>query len=242
MTMNPHFEFAQVYNFRDMGGYRAADGRTVRWRRLFRSGEPLRMTVEEAERLRTEVPLVTVIDLRSEGEADHPKGLGPLISESVRRHHFPMGDPRSKYDARASGEWDPRYPALMEERGPVWAEAVKILSDEDAYPAMFHCVTGKDRTGVLGALILGALGVDEATILEDFGLSQRGMDQLIADLRERGSITEDNPPNPALGVPVERMEEMLTALRRDHGDAASFLGKHGVDDETLQRLADLLLE
>lgn len=240
--MDQHFAFDQVYNFRDMGGYRAADGRTVRWRRLLRSGEPLRMSDAEVERLRAEVPIKTVIDLRSEGEADHPRGLGPLIDDAVTRHHFPMGDPRSKYNARSSGEWDPGYPQLMESRGPAWASIIGILANDDAYPAVFHCVTGKDRTGVLGALILDLLGVDETTILEDFALSQRGMDRLVADLRARGKITEDNPPNPALGVPVPAMERMLEALRADHGDAATFLGKHGVDDETLQRLVDVLLE
>lgn len=240
--MNQYFDFEQVYNFRDMGGYRAADGRTVRWRRLFRSGEPIRMSEAEATQLRAEAPITTVIDLRSDGEADHPRGLGPLIDEQVTRHHFPMGDPRSKYDARSSGEWDPKYPDLMESRGPVWATAIGILANEDAYPAMFHCVTGKDRTGVLGALILDVLGVDESTILEDFGRSQRGMDRLIADLRSRGKITEAHPPNPALGVPVPAMEVMLNSLRKDHGNAANFLGRHGVDDDTLQRLTDLLLE
>ena len=240
--MNQYFDFAQVYNFRDMGGYQAADGRTVRWRRLFRSGEPLRMSAAEVDQLRAEAPIATVIDLRTDSEADHPRGLGPLVDERVTRHHFPMGDPRSKYNARASGEWDPKYPELMESRGEVWATAVRVLADEDAYPAVFHCVTGKDRTGVLGALILDVLGVDEATILEDFGRSQRGMDRLIDDLRARGKITEANPPNPALGVPVPAMEQMIAELRRNHGTAANFLAKLGVDDDTLQRLTDLLLE
>ena len=228
--MNPHFEFDQVYNFRDMGGHRAADGRTVRWRRLFRSGEPLRMSDAEAKQLREEVPIATVIDLRSEGEANHPRGLGPLVDASVTRHHFPMGDPRSKYNARAAGAWDPRYQDLLEERGAVWASAVRLLAEEDAYPAVFHCVTGKDRTGVLGALILGVLGVDEATILEDFALSQRGMDRLIADLRARGKITEEIPPNPALAVPVGAMEGCSTRCarstatrRRSSGDTTSMI-------------------
>lgn len=240
--MNQHFDFEQVYNFRDMGGYRAADGRAVRWRRLFRSGEPLRMSEAEAARLGEEVSIATVIDLRSQGEADHPRGLGPLVSDAVTRHHFPMGDPRTKFDARSSGEWDPHYEDLLQERGDTWATIIRLLADEDAYPAVFHCVTGKDRTGVLGALILDVLGVAEATILEDFALSQRGMDRLIADLRARGKITDDIQPNPGLGVPVDAMERMLTILRANHGDAASFLRKHNVDDQTLERLADLLLE
>ena len=225
-----------------MGGYRAADGRTLRWRRLFRSGEPLRMTEAEATTLREEVPIATVVDLRSEGEANHPRGLGPLIDGAVTRHHFPMGDPRSKYDARSSGGWDPRYQDMLEERGPLWASIIDILAEEDAYPAVFHCVTGEDRTGVLGALILDVLDVDETTILEDFGLSQRGMDRLIADLRARGKITDEIPPNPALAVPVEAMEVMLESLRAKHGNAANFLQKHGVEEQTLQRLVDLLLE
>jgi len=240
--MNQHFAFDQVYNFRDMGGYRAADGRTLRWRRLLRSGEPLRMTDAEAAGLRAEVPIATIIDLRSEGEANHPRGLGPLAGAPVTRHHFPMGDPRSKFDARSSGGWDPRYQDLLEARGESWASIIRILADDAAYPALFHCVTGKDRTGVLGALILDLLGVDEDTILQDFGLSQLGMDRLVADLRARGKITDDNPPNPALGVPVEAMEAMLEVLRTRHGGAAAFLGKHGVDDQTLEQLLELLLE
>ena len=153
--MQRRFKFEQVYNFRDMGGYAASDGRTVRWRRLVRSGEPQRLSEAEAEalQLQGEVALATVIDLRSEGEADHPRGLGPLIGEAVSRHHFPMGDPRSKYAARESGEWDPHYDNLLEERGDEWATIIRLLSDEAAYPAVFHCVTGKDRTGVLASLI-----------------------------------------------------------------------------------------
>lgn len=240
--MQRRFEFEQVYNFRDMGGYAASDGRTVRWRRLFRSGEPQRLSAAEAEQLRGEVELATVIDLRSEGEADHPRGLGPLVGDGVSRHHFPMGDPRSKYAARESGEWDPHYDNLLEERGDEWATIIRLLSDDAAYPAVFHCVTGKDRTGVLASLIYGVLGVDEQTILEDFGMSQLGMDRLVSDLRARGKIGAEEQANPALGVPVPAMEQMLDVLRTRHGGAADFLRARGVSDDELQRLTDLLLE
>ncbi len=240
--MQRRFEFEQVYNFRDMGGYAASDGRTVRWRWLFRSGEPQRLSEAEAQQLRGEVALATVIDLRSEGEADHPRGLGPLVGDGVSRHHFPMGDPRSKYAARESGEWDPHYDNLLEERGDEWATIIRLLSDEAAYPAVFHCVTGKDRTGVLASLIYGVLGVDEQTILEDFGMSQLGMDRLVSDLRARGKIGADEQANPALGVPVPAMEHMLEVLRTRHGGAVDFLRARGVSDDELQRLTDLLLE
>ena len=240
--MQRRFEFEQVYNFRDMGGYAASDGRTVRWRRLFRSGEPQRFSEAESQELRRSVALATVIDLRSGGEADHPRGLGPLIAEGVTRYHFPMGDPRSKYAARESGGWDPHYGNLLEERGDEWATIIRLLSDEAAYPAVFHCVTGKDRTGVLASLIYGVLGVDEQTILEDFGMSQIGMDRLVSDLRAQGKISADEQVNPALGVPVPAMEYMLDVLRTRHGGAVDFLRAHGVSDDELQRLTELLLE
>ena len=240
--MQRRFEFEQVYNFRDMGGYAAADGRTVRWRQLFRSGEPQRLSEAEAQQVHSELALATVIDLRSEDEANHPRGLGPLFTEGVLRHHFPMGDPRTKYAARESGEWDPHYDNLLEAGGDEWATIVRLLADPAAYPALFHCVTGKDRTGVLAALIYGVLGVDQQTVLDDFALSQQGMDRLVSDLRARGTIGANEPANPGLGVPVEAMELMLDLLRTRHGGAVDFLRARGVSDDELQALVDLLLE
>jgi protein-tyrosine phosphatase len=88
---------------------------------------------------------------------------------------------------------------------------------------VFHCVTGKDRTRVLASLIYGVLGVDGQTILEDFRMSQLGMDRLVSDLRARGKIGADEQANPALGVPVPAMEHMLEVLRTRHGGAVDFL-------------------
>ncbi len=240
--MRRGFEFEQVYNFRDIGGYAAADGHTVRWRRLFRSGEPQRMSESEAEHFSTVVGLATMIDLRSDDEANHRAGIGPLLSDPVVRHHFPMGDPRSKFAARSTGTWDPHYDRLLTEHGADWAAIVRLLADPGTYPALFHCVTGKDRTGVLASLVLGALGVDEQAILDDFALSKEGMDRLVSDLRERGKIGPDEAPNPALAVPVPALEEMLSALRREFGGAANFLSAHGTTDRVLESLAEELLE
>lgn len=75
--------------------------------------EPQRLPEAEAQQLRGEVALATVRDLRSEGDSDHPRGLAPLMDKEVSQHHFPMGDPRSKYAARESGEWDPHYDNLL---------------------------------------------------------------------------------------------------------------------------------
>lgn len=242
MTLDRSFSFDRVYNFRDLGGYATADGRVVRWRRLFRSGELQRMSEDEVARTRAALGIVTVIDFRSAEEANDPRGLGGLSDPPTRRHHLPMGNARSKFEARESGRWDPAYVSMLEDHGDDWAQAVHVLAGDDAYPALFHCVTGKDRTGVLAALVLDALGVDEATILADYAESQRAMDRLVERLRASGAVGPDRPPNPALGVVPSAMAEMLTTLRERYGSARGFLRARGVQPQVFDALEAHLLE
>ncbi len=236
------FSFEQVFNFRDMGGYHAGDGRTVRWRRLLRTAEHHRMSEAEAVHLRSEVEITTVIDLRAEGEAQHRLEPGPIVTLGATRHVFGMGDPKAKYNARQAGTWRPSFASTLDSGAPKWASAIRVLAEEDAYPALLHCVTGKDRTGVLGALILGVLGVDDDAIVEDYALSQRGMDEMVTSMRERGIIKPGEALNPALAVVPAAMREMLDDLHERYGSASDFMQAHGVDQPTLDRVKALLLE
>ena len=153
-----------------------------------------------------------------------------------------MGNARSKFEARASGAWQPDFVGMLERDGPQWARAIELLADEDAYPAVFHCVTGKDRTGVFAALLLDVLGVSRERIVEDYAESQHHMDLLVERMRATGRIAADEPLNPALGVSPAAMEEMLDTLATRHGDARGYLRSHGVSDQRFDRLAALLLE
>ncbi len=242
MVNQRHIDFERVFNLRDLGGYEAADGRTVRWRTIYRSAEHQRMSDEEASRARDELGIRTVIDFRSDGEAVHPAGVGRLADAPAVRHHLPMGNARSKFLAREAGEWHPDYVSMLERQGGVWASGMRLLADDHAYPAVFHCVTGKDRTGVFAALLLDLLGVDHEVIVQDYGESQLHMDLMVERMRARGIIAPDEPLNPALGVSPPAMREMLQALVAEYGDARSYLRAHGVGDETLDCLTSILLE
>lgn len=237
-----HFDFQQVFNFRDLGGYDTTDGRTVRWRRLFRTAEHQRMQPDEVDRLFQQVPLRTVIDFRSEGEANDSRGLGALVREGVSRFHFPMGNANSKYEARSSGTWKPDYIESLEAYPEHWVNAYSLLAEVSSYPAVFHCVTGKDRTGVFAVLILDALGIDRETVLDDYYLSQKAMETLIDRLRARGVIKPDEAPNPALGVSREAMEEMLRHLHERYQGARGFLRSHGVGPDVFEAVEEHLLE
>ncbi|MCK9487530.1 MAG: tyrosine-protein phosphatase [Dehalococcoidia bacterium] len=237
-----YFNFEQVFNFRDLGGYDTSDGREVRWRRVFRTAEHQRMKPEEVERLFTEVSLRTVIDFRSDGEASDERGYGALVREGVRRLHFPMGNANSKFEARAAGAWAPNYIESLERYPEHWTDAFRVLADEESYPTVFHCVTGKDRTGVFAALVLDSLGVDQETVLEDYYYSQQAMDTLVERLRARGIIKPDEQPNPALGVSREAMAEMMTHLHHRYQGARGFLRSHGVGAEVFEAVEAHLLE
>lgn len=241
-TYERHYDFQQVFNFRDLGGYTTQDGRTTRWRRLFRTAEHQRMSPQEVEHLFAQVPLRTVIDFRSEGEAGDPRGFGALCRDGVVRHHFPMGNANSKHEARAAGAWVPNYIESLERSAQHWVAAYALLADEASYPTVFHCVTGKDRTGVFAALVLDSLGVDRDTILEDYFLSQRAMDTLIERLRLRGVIKPDEAPNPALGVSREAMAEMLDHLQSRYSGARTFLRSHSLPPETFDAVEAHLLQ
>lgn len=241
-TYERHFDFAQVFNFRDLGGYETADGREVRWRRLFRTAEHQRMSPEEATHLFEEIEFRTVIDFRSEGEAGDARGFGALVREGVTRQHFPMGDANSKHTARAAGAWVPDYVQMLEAYPQHWTDAYTLLADDEAYPTVFHCVTGKDRTGVFAALVLGSLGVDDETVLNDYTLSQVAMDTLVERLRHRGVIKPGEAPNPALGVSREAMADAVAHLHARYGGARGYLGSHGIGVDVFDAVEAHLLE
>ena len=259
-TMPREFEFERVFNFRDLGGYAVADGRRVRWRRLFRSGALHRMSEDEAARTAADLGIGTVIDLRSDAEVDHA-GLGPFVAGTVR-HHVPFGvdpsllrgdgggggdggDDADGGDDGDNGRWEfgeHFYVDQLDRWSGGIGEALHLLADEDHHPALFHCSAGKDRTGVLSALLLDTLGVDEATIVDDYAISERHMARLAQQMRDDGRIKDGQQPHPGLGVWPEAIRRLFEAVREQHGSVAGYLETLGVSERTRRRLVELLVE
>src|SRR5512134_2861685 len=89
--MNRTIDLTGCLNFRDLGGYPTVDGRTVRWRQVFRSDALHHLTPQDVARLRDELSLGEIIDLRSSAELQS-EGRGPLVVEEMRFHHYPLFD------------------------------------------------------------------------------------------------------------------------------------------------------
>ncbi len=237
-------DLAGCLNFRDLGGYPTADGRRVRWRQVFRSDGLHALTAEDVERLRDEIGLRDVIDLRSTPELQS-EGRGPLESEAMRFHHLPLFDGAMAESREAAARYTlvDRYVLMAEfARGPI-ARVLDTLAATDT-PAVFHCAAGKDRTGVISALILGLLGVDDEVIVADYVATRESLDGIVdrlMALEGYRKMLELLPPDTMHANP-ETMVEFLSRLRESHGSFEGYARNAGLSDDAVARLRARLVE
>ncbi len=126
--------------------------------------------------------------------------------------------------------------------GPI-ARVVQTLAEADA-PAVVHCAAGKDRTGVLSAVILGALGVRDELIVADYAATREGLEAVIERLMQSEGYREmfaALPPD-TLHAEPETMIALLEQVRQEHGSMRGYLQQAGVGDGVVEGLAARLLE
>jgi protein-tyrosine phosphatase len=239
---------ADTFNLRDLGGYPTTDGRRVRWRRLFRGAGLQRLAGADAEVVRS-LGLVTAIDLRTAGELE-ARGRYPSEVLPVAFHHLPMIEAiwdLSDLDPDEAPEryLVARYREMLVDGSATIAETVRILSRPESLPAVFYCAAGKDRTGVLAALVLDALGVEVESIVADYHLSKERVERIraraLAGAGELPSAMLDQPPA-FMQAPAGAMELLVEWIREEHGSTPAYLEGIGVGRETIAALADNLLE
>jgi protein-tyrosine phosphatase len=214
----------------------------VRWRRVFRSDALHHLTPEDVARLRDELRLGEVIDLRSSAELQS-EGRGPLAVEAMRFHHHPLFDgdaPKSASSAALT--LTDRYFLLAEFAKRPIAQVISLLAAADA-PAVYHCAAGKDRTGVVSAIILGLLGVADEVIVADYAATQENLDAIIDRLMSTEgyqNMLGALPPD-TLHAEPQTMLSFLERMRGTYGSMAAYARSAGVADESLVRLRGRLL-
>ena len=238
-----------VHNFRDLGGYATADGRSTRWRTLFRSDGLYRLRGADDMSRVMQLGLKSVIDLRTERE-QREQGIFPIDDIEVTFHHLSIVD--VTWSDTETPEFDDEveflvwgYRDMLEIGSSRFADAMHVLAQTDSLPAVFHCAAGKDRTGVLAALLLSSLGVDDAHICADYGLTQDAMQRTIAwskvhrpELAERYATI----PKAYLAADPRAMQIILAELAQRHGSVRNYVREIGVADNTVDALSNLLLE
>ncbi|MFC9440273.1 tyrosine-protein phosphatase [Nocardia sp. NPDC057030] len=241
--MNRHIAFERLHNFRDLGGYPTEDGRAVRWGRLFRSDSLSKLRDADLRRF-LDLGVTTVVDLRYPWEIDS-KGRVPHY-DSLDYHNLSIE--HRPYDQAALGPDIETGPYLAERFLEVAydgveeiREALRVIAAADG-PTVFHCASGKDRTGLIAALVLTLLGVSEQQIVEDFTLTELATERLVADWR--AAYPDKVLTWPGYGrAPAEVMRLFLDGLAVDHGSMHGYATTVlGVDDDLIAALRRSLLE
>ena len=230
-------------NFRDLGGYAAGGETRTRWRSLFRADGLGELTEADLSVLRA-LGIRTVIDLRSGSELE--RGRFDVDAHPVALHHFPFIEelPDAQEFERRPGLLGSQYLEMVLDAGGQILAALEVLATPDALPAVFHCTAGKDRTGVLSAIVLSLLGVDEPTVVADYALSGEAMQRLRAKLLVKypeGRETIENIDE-VFSADPSNMVALFAHMRDRYGSISGYASMVGVPDDLVTRLRQALLE
>lgn len=229
-------------NARDLGGLPAAQGSRTQRGYCIRSDSPHNFSPETIQKLLA-YGVTTVIDLRFAAELEQTPN--PLANvPGLRFIHLPL------LDQNDADTWDKQNPSRMAwnraafDHTPKRIVAVlRHIADSEG-GVMFHCHAGKDRTGIIAAILLSIAGVDEAVIAQDYALS----DVYLAALYDKILAKYTNEPQRQAEVwnmmhcDPHAMSAALAHVRNDFGGARAYLRQHGLEDESFEKIRSRLIK
>ncbi len=239
-TETRDYRFKGIQNFRDLGGYRAGTDKIIAWNRLYRSGELHHLSARDSQKLKFDLRVASVIDLRNDvrEETSEKKRLSEL---GIVYHNVPV-PLESEADSKTTGELFMAM-AAQPDFGRRIVEVLEILSQPDNLPAVIHCNAGKNRTGIVAALVLAALGVADEDIVADYMLSDSYIkavkEKLLADPAMKEAL--ERVPAYVWLVEPESMGFFLNSLKETYGPVRDYLKARGADDSIFAGLERNLL-
>ena len=238
MSTAPSFE--GLWNLRDLGGLPVSGGGRTRPRRLFRSGTLWFATMADCN-VMAGFEFDSCIDLRLPQEELHEDDwLCELLD--LRYYHLPIEVPDDPKRVTLVHDGGPEhYLQLLQHNAAKYVRALEIISDDDNHPLLFHCAAGLDRTGVLAALTLACLGVEEDAIVADYVESDAGIASIID--RYRGHKLYDRASAEAEGhrVDPDVMRQFLARVGGADG-LRDWAVDNGFKDTSLDRMRAALVE
>jgi len=207
------------------------------------------MTRHDITRLKEEIGLRTVIDLRSSIQLEL-HGVGPLDEIGVKYYNIPfiindsdnVNEKELLQGFSNSGEVSLYY-MRHKEYGKRVVEALEIIAEPENHPLVFHCNAGKDRSGSLAAIVLGVLGVMDEDIIEDYTLTAPYMKEFINRWNNDPKTAEvhGNLPNYLSEASPESMALFLSTLRQEYGSVRGYMEMQGAEVSLFNQLERTLL-
>ena len=239
MRRSRNLDWDGCLNVRDLGGHRTADGEETRYGAIVRA-DSIRQLTDEGWTAAVDYGVRTVVDLRmdAELEADPPADL------PVDVLHFPFffedAEAFAEVEAASAAAPDAAtatrnvYLVFLERFRRNVAAAFAAVARAPEGTVVVHCMGGKDRTGLLVALLLHAAGVDDAQIAADYALSEERLRPRHESwLAEAGTEAERERIRRIAATPAEAMLDVLAELARRYGSVEEYLRAGGVGDEEL---------
>jgi protein-tyrosine phosphatase len=234
---------AGTYNFRDVGGY-PADGGTVRSGKLFRS-DGLHSIGEDGKAKLRELGVKFIVDLRDDFEIEAaPDDLDGLDVEVL---HLPVFEGSGASQATIGATIADLYAKIVLQHTDVVAKALREIADTRDAGVVVHCTAGKDRTGIVVALALLAVGVDRQTVVADYAQTEGNLqgawlEKMLELVKSHG--VEVTPDIRVImgGSPPEALEGVLDLIDRERGGLHQYLLDAGLDELELAKLRSALVE
>lgn len=248
MSALRHIPLTGAYNFRDLGGYHTGNGAKTKWRRILRADSPHRLTMQDMEKLLDE-GLTTVIDLRALNElkvAPNPFKIHPHIAyQNIAL--FDHLAPDNMRDAHATTTDDPLfdfYKATLATRQPAIGNVLTAIAQAPRGTVMFHCTAGKDRTGLISALLLGLAEVGAEDIISDYAQTKPLIVGLVAEFLElaRKNGTDIEAYRPLLECKPETMRNVVRYFADQYNSVSDYLAQVGLAPDLQEDLKMRLLE
>jgi protein-tyrosine phosphatase len=246
--------FRLLLNFRDLGGTPASNGKRIRKGLLFRSANPDRIASSDRELLK-ELGIRTFIDLRAQTEVqnnlwqiDHSERISlPLDFQKVTRDRFKPILKLKNSEPLIADVSNDIYIEIVDACVPVFRQVIEILADPARVPVLIHCQVGKDRTGIITALILMALGVERELIIHDFMKSNAALRQSFKKhFLFRSILTFGYYPYRKLMFAVtlrqRNIESVIDRVNNLYGGIEAYLADSGCSPEILVNVRKIMLE
>ncbi len=240
-----HIPLEGTYNVRDCGGYLTREGRRVKWGVFFRADGLHRLTPQDQSVLLRQHGVQTIIDLRRSEELKTAPNVF-ADSDHVQYHHQSLLVDTTF--SAADGDPEPltvMYRKILDERQEAVHKTLSTFAAADGLPRLVHCTAGKDRTGLIAALLLSLVGVPHDMIIADYALTSTYLgDGFMADIKQRAlekGYTWDQY-QPLVTCPPENMEQTLHHIDGTYGGVPSYLRHIGLTEAQLTSLNNRLLD
>jgi protein-tyrosine phosphatase len=239
-TVQPSTPAAATSNARDLGGLRTDDGNTVRPGLIYRSDDTF--WAGRARPAALPETIATAIDLRRPAEREE-RGVPPFVGVSTFQVHENLIEESRSRQSHTEAEFAGYYIDVFTSRRERIGDLLRPLTEDEATPAVAYCAAGKDRTGIIIAVLERLLRVRRAEIVSDYVRSAVFM----AWVRSTGQLSEQRLEASAIVLPAltahpTTMELFLDHLAAEYGDENGLAAAIGLTETDAERLRERLLE